>query len=80
MYNNWYLEEKVLQLRHKEMLKAAELSRLTKMGRNRKHMALDARLLNKLGGNMVKAGLWLQDRYGNFGDFPTVRIEDSCWE
>jgi hypothetical protein len=80
MYNNWFVEERMLQVRHDEMLKASELRRLVNNGRPESFPPLHVRTLSKLGDTLVKAGFWLQGRYGNMVEFPALEIDDPCWE
>ncbi len=76
MFNNWYVEEKMLQVRHDELLRASELRRMAKMGDLEKHPPAYERTLLKLGDNLVKVGFWLQDRYGERLDFRSFEFDD----
>jgi hypothetical protein len=76
MFNNWYVEERLIQSRHQEMLKASEEQRLANMAMGEKGMPLHAKTLSSVGKNMVKAGFWLQDRYGAMVDFSTLELDD----
>jgi hypothetical protein len=80
MHNNWYLEEKVQQYRHQEMLKAAELRRLINNGKMERSTPFYVRMLSKLGDNLVKTGFWLQDRYSNGLDLRNFEFDDPCLE
>jgi hypothetical protein len=80
MYNNWHLEEMAQLYRHQEMLKAAEIVRMMNQGKIERHPPFHVRTLSKLGQNLVKAGLWLQDRYNGGLDFRNFKIDDPCLE
>jgi hypothetical protein len=76
MFNNWYVDEKVLQSRHQEMLKASAEQRLANLAVGKKGMPLHAKTLSSVGKNMVRAGFWLQDRYGTLMDFSSLELDD----
>lgn len=80
MYNNWFIEEKMLQARHNELLREAEEIRLLKKGGIERLPPLHARTLSRLGDHLVKAGFWLQDRYGSLVDFSTLELDDPYWK
>jgi hypothetical protein len=80
MFNNWYVDEKLIQSRHQEMLKASAKQRLANLAVGEKGMPLHAKTLSNLGKNLVKAGFWLQDRYGTLVDFSTLEWDDPYWK
>ena len=76
MFNNWYIEEKVLQSRHQEMLKASAEQRMANLAVGKKGMPLHAKTLSSVGKNLVRAGFWLQDRYDGMVDYSTLELDD----
>ena len=80
MFNNWFIEEQVLRARHNEMMKASEQLRLVKMSPGTKSIPLHAKTLSILGDNLIKAGFWLQGRYGSVIDFNNLEVDEPCWE
>jgi hypothetical protein len=80
MFNNWYVEQKVLQSRHQEMLKASAEQRLANLAVGKIGMPLHAKTLTSVGKNLVRAGFWLQDRYGTLVDFSTLELDDPYWK
>jgi hypothetical protein len=80
MSNNWYVDEKLLQSRHQEMLKASAQQRLANVAGGERGMPLHAKTLSSLGKNLVRAGFWLQDRYGTLVDFSTLELDDPYWK
>jgi hypothetical protein len=80
MYNNWYVDERLLKSRYNDLLQVAEMERLLSKGEIKRPAPFYVKTLSKLGETLVTAGFWLQDRYGNMVDFPTLEIDDPCWE
>jgi hypothetical protein len=80
MSNNWYVYEKLLQSRHQEMLNASAQQRLANVAGGERGMPLHAKTLSSLGKNLVRAGFWLQDRYGTLVDFSTLELDDPNWK
>lgn len=65
--NNWHILYRMASQRHQEDLSKAEIYRLLDNRRDGKNQSVRVRwyyrLLDRMGGTMVKWGFWFQSRY-----------------